>query len=78
MPSRPEPRPASLNNRGGALAPLLQTLEANMSVTTLLIIILILMLVGVLPHWGYSSGWGYSPVGVILVIILILLLVGRL
>lgn len=67
-----------MRQRGGASAPLLQTLEANMSVTTLLVIILILMLIGALPHWGYSSGWGYSPVGVILVIILVLLLVGRL
>jgi hypothetical protein len=48
---------------------------------TILLIILILILIGALPTWGYSSGWGYYPsggIGLILVIVLILLLVGRL
>jgi low affinity Fe/Cu permease len=52
-----------------------------MSATTILIIILILILVGALPLWPYSSGWGYYPggaVGVILLILIILLLTGRL
>lgn len=47
---------------------------------TILIIILILLLVGALPSWPYSSDWGYYPsggVGLILVIIIVLLLVGR-
>ena len=47
---------------------------------TILIIILILMLVGAMPRWGYSSGWGYGPsglLGVILIIVIILLLMGR-
>ena len=47
----------------------------------ILIIILVLILVGSLPTWPYSSGWGYYPaggVGTILVIVLILLLLGRL
>jgi len=47
---------------------------------TILVILLILLLVGALPHWGYSSGWGYAPSGVlglILIIIVILLLLGR-
>ena len=47
---------------------------------TILIIILILMLVGAMPRWGYSSGWGYGPsglLGVILIIVVILLLMGR-
>jgi hypothetical protein len=51
-----------------------------MSLTTILIIILILILIGVIPTWPHSSGWGYGPsgiVGVILVILLILLLLGR-
>jgi uncharacterized protein DUF3309 len=46
----------------------------------LLLIILILLLVGALPAWPYSSGWGYYPsgaLGLILVIILILVLLGR-
>lgn len=47
---------------------------------TVLVILLILMLVGAFPRWGYSSGWGYGPsglVGVILIIVLVLALTGR-
>jgi hypothetical protein len=52
-----------------------------MSITTILLIILILILIGALPTWGHSRSWGYGPsgiVGVIVVILLILLLMGRL
>jgi len=45
--------------------------------TTILIIILILILLGAFPSWPYSRGWGYGPsgvVGLILVILLILLM----
>ncbi len=48
---------------------------------TVLIVLLILFLIGSLPTWGYSRGWGYTPsgiLGVILVILLILLLLGKL
>ena len=51
-----------------------------MTLSTLLLIILILALVGALPSWPYSRGWGYGPsgiVGLILVILLILALLGR-
>lgn len=47
---------------------------------TILIVILVLLLIGALPTWPYSSGWGYYPggiLGTILVIILILVLLGR-
>jgi hypothetical protein len=47
---------------------------------TILLIILILMLVGALPTWPYSSSWGYYPsggLGTILIIVLILVLLGR-
>ena len=47
---------------------------------TILLIILILILIGALPTWPYSSGWGYYPssgVGLILIIIVVLLLMGR-
>jgi hypothetical protein len=47
---------------------------------TILIIILILLLIGALPTWGYSSGWGYYPsggLGLLLIIIIILVLMGR-
>jgi hypothetical protein len=49
--------------------------------STILIIILVLLLIGALPTWGYSSGWGYYPsggLGLLLVILVILLLTGRL
>ena len=48
--------------------------------STLLLIILIIILLGALPTWPYSRGWGYYPsggLGLILIILLILLLVGR-
>lgn len=47
---------------------------------TILLIVLILLLIGVLPTWPYSAGWGYGPtggLGIILIIIIILLLLGR-
>ena len=47
---------------------------------TILIIILILLLIGALPTWPYSTGWGYYPsggLGLVLIIILILALMGR-
>jgi hypothetical protein len=53
--------------------------EATM-LTTILIIVLILALVGALPHWGYSRGWGYGPgggLGLILLIIIVLALTGH-
>ena len=47
---------------------------------TILIIILILLLIGALPTWPYSSSWGYTPSGVlgaIVIVMLVLLLLGR-
>jgi hypothetical protein len=47
---------------------------------TIILIILILLLVGALPAWPYSSGWGYYPsggLGLVVVILLILVLMGR-
>jgi hypothetical protein len=46
-----------------------------------ILVILILLLVGALPTWPYSAGWGYYPsggLGLVLVIVLILALMGRL
>jgi hypothetical protein len=51
-----------------------------MSIGTILLILLILILIGALPAWPYSSGWGYGPtggIGLVLLIVLILLLTGR-
>jgi hypothetical protein len=52
-----------------------------MSVPTILLIVLILLLVGALPSWPYSRGWGYYPsglLGIVVAILLVLLLLGRL
>jgi hypothetical protein len=54
--------------------------ELYMTLGTILIIILILILIGALPSWGYSRGWGYGPsgiLGLILVVVIILMLMGR-
>jgi len=51
-----------------------------MGLGTILIIILILLLIGALPNWGYSRGFGYFPsgiLGIVLVVVLILVLMGR-
>ena len=51
-----------------------------MSISLILLIILILLLVGALPAWPYSTGWGYWPsggLGLVLLILIILLLMGR-
>ena len=52
-----------------------------MGVSTILLIIVILLLIGAVPAWPHSRGWGYGPsglLGVVLIILLILLLMGRL
>ena len=52
-----------------------------MSLGTLVLIIVIVLLIGGLPTWPYSSGWGYGPrgiLGVVLIVVLILFLMGRL
>jgi hypothetical protein len=51
-----------------------------MKMGTILLIILILLLVGALPTWPYSNGWGYYPsggLGLVVVIVLVLVLLGR-
>jgi hypothetical protein len=48
--------------------------------TTILLIIVILLVLGALPTWPYSSGWGYYPsggLGLVLLILIILMLTGR-
>ena len=51
-----------------------------MSLGTILLVIVILLLIGALPAWPYSRGWGYAPGGLlaaVLVIVLVLVLLGR-
>jgi hypothetical protein len=52
----------------------------KMSIGTILLIILVLALLGVIPAWPHSRGWGYGPsggLGLVVVILLVLLLLGR-
>ncbi|GIK79499.1 MAG: DUF3309 family protein [Pseudorhodoplanes sp.] len=51
-----------------------------MSLGTIILIILVLALIGAIPSWSYSAGWGYGPsglLGTILIVVLILVLLGR-
>ncbi|TAD87222.1 MAG: DUF3309 domain-containing protein [Alphaproteobacteria bacterium] len=47
---------------------------------TIVLILLVLALLGVLPHWGYSRGWGYQPsggVGFLLLVLVVLIFLGH-
>ncbi|MFZ0198256.1 MAG: DUF3309 family protein [Candidatus Sulfotelmatobacter sp.] len=49
--------------------------------STILLVVLVLLLIGALPAWPYSRGWGYYPsggLGLVVVVLLVLLLAGRL
>jgi len=51
----------------------------HMSIGLILLIVLVLVLIGALPTWPHSSGWGYGPtggVGLLLVIVIVLLVMG--
>jgi hypothetical protein len=51
-----------------------------MSIGTLLLIVLILLVIGAVPTWPHSQGWGYAPsggIGLVLVVVIILLVLGR-
>jgi hypothetical protein len=51
-----------------------------MTISTLLLILLVVLLVGALPSWPYSRGWGYYPsglLGLVVVILLVLVVLGR-
>jgi hypothetical protein len=53
----------------------------NMSLGTILLIVLVLLLIGALPAWPYSGGWGYYPsggLGLVLIVLLVLVISGRL
>jgi hypothetical protein len=52
-----------------------------MNISTILLILLIVLLIGALPAWPYSSGWGYYPsggLGLVVLILIILLILGKL
>jgi hypothetical protein len=55
--------------------------DFTMAISTILLILVILLLIGAVPAWPHSRGWGYGPsglLGVVLLILIILLLMGRL
>ena len=75
-----KPAEAELLRWQNVLLPRLGNGEETVMLGTILIIILILLLIGALPTWPYSAGWGYYPgggLGLILIIIIILVLLGR-
>src|SRR5436305_449519 len=52
----------------------------HMSVSTILLVILIVLLIGAIPTWPYNAGWGYYPsggIGILLLIVIILVVSGR-
>ena len=51
-----------------------------MSLATILLIVVVLILIGALPTWPYSTGWGYYPsggIGLVLLVVVLVLLLGR-
>ena len=55
-------------------------MEETMNLGTILLIVLVLALVGAIPAWPYSTGWGYYPaggIGLLVLIVLILLITGK-
>lgn len=51
-----------------------------MTVSTLLLVVLVLLLLGALPSWPHSRGWGYAPsggLGLLTLILVVLILTGR-
>ena len=48
--------------------------------STLLLIVLVLLLIGAIPSWPYSRGWGYGPsgiLGIVLIVVIVLAITGR-
>jgi hypothetical protein len=76
--------PADLQQRHGGetiLAPGCLVRRNKMSIGTILLIIVVLMLLGSIPTWPHSRGWGYGPsggLGLVLFILIILLVMGKL
>jgi hypothetical protein len=59
----------------------MHAMGGDMSTRTIVIVLVVLLLLGALPTWPYSAGWGYYPsggLGLVLLVLLVLLLMGRL
>lgn len=51
-----------------------------MPLTTVLVVLLILLAIGVFPRWEYARGWGYGPsglLGAVVIVLIVLILLGR-
>jgi hypothetical protein len=69
-----------MTDGNGAVVESWMTKEKQMSVGTILLIVLVLVLLGVLPTWGHSKNWGYGPsggLGLVLLIVVILVVMGK-
>jgi len=58
----------------------LQPRKNEMNLGTILLIVLVLLLIGAIPSWPHSRGWGYAPsggIGLLLAVLLILVLLGK-
>jgi hypothetical protein len=81
--AKPPPTAANphvMNGAAGRRSHRTPSKEKNMTLGTLLLIIVVLLLIGAIPAWPYSRSWGYAPsglVGVVLVVVLVLLLAGQ-
>jgi Protein of unknown function (DUF3309) len=69
-----------LGTQIGDLGLLATSTKEERTMYTILLIVLVLLLIGALPTWPYSTGWGYYPsggLGFVLIIVLVLVLMGR-
>jgi membrane protein YdbS with pleckstrin-like domain len=67
------------DDAGHAIAPDNEK-ELVMTISAILLILLVLLLVGALPAWPYSTGWGYWPsggLGLVVLVVVLLVLMGR-
>jgi uncharacterized membrane protein YkgB len=72
--------PSALQGRPRHSIDVISSNGASAMLGTILIIVLILLLIGAIPSWGYSRSWGYGPsggLGLVLIIVLVLVLMGR-
>jgi hypothetical protein len=79
-PSRQSPAIGYIKTRALDLVDFVGFRKGGTPMSTILVIILILLLIGALPTWPYSSGWGYYPsggLGLVVLILIILALMGR-
>jgi hypothetical protein len=75
------PFPVDGNDTPGVRAISEETGRKQMSLGTIILIVVVLMLIGAIPTWPHSRGWGYGPsggLGLVLIILIILILLGRL